>query len=193
MDQAPGPDDSFLAAIGEAQANLAESIERAGLRDDPIRYPLLALGAIIGLFPEFLNRARQPFDPAALARLESAAVKGSDRRANDLARAHNNRTLLTYGGFALGLAISGVAMGYVWGSRATAADVEHADRRVAAAFQDGPDAASAWATLMELNDLPRALSLCTGQRIYTDAAGRRICQLPVYIDPIKRAATEARR
>ena len=42
-----------------------------------------------------LQEARQPLDPAALVRLEQAAVTGADRRAAQLARAHNRRTMLT--------------------------------------------------------------------------------------------------
>lgn len=192
-DHPSASNDPFLTAIQEAQDNLAESIERAGLRDDPIRYPLLALGAVIGLFPEFLSRTRQPLDPAALTRLETAAIKGSDRRAAALARAHNLRTLLLYGGSAVLLAAATLAAGYAWGHSAASASIQQTERRLALAFQDGPDAAAAWATLMELNDLPRAMALCTGPAVYADPAGRGICLLRVYTGPARRVATEAHR
>lgn len=154
-----------------------------------------------GLFVALVSVARaadallgsQILSADGLARLEAAAIKGSDRRAAALARAHNLRTLLLYGGSAVLLAAATLAAGYAWGHSAASASIQQTERRLALAFQDGPDAAAAWATLMELNDLPRAMALCTGPAVYADPAGRGICLLRVYTGPARRVATEAHR
>ena len=73
--------------------------------------------------------------------------------------------------------------GFVWG-RTT---VQQSERRLAAAFSDGPDAANRWAKLMENNDLPQALSYCTGTRTYADQTGRKVCLVGLYVDPPNRS------
>lgn len=116
----PGPagDDPFADLVRQAQDDLAQGVERAGLARDPYRFLMGALSHALGVFPAFVQRldgaidhARQPVDPAAvertIERLEKAAARGADLRAADLARAHNRRTLVTYGGaFAVGILVA---------------------------------------------------------------------------------------
>jgi hypothetical protein len=80
------------------------------------------------------------------------------------------------------------ATAYFWGRAAERVAVQETGQRLAAAFQDGPAAAATWATLMENNDVTRALDYCTGPRSYTDAGGRHVCQVPLYVEPPRRAA-----
>jgi hypothetical protein len=65
------------------------------------------------------------------------------------------------------------------------AAIAETDRRLVAAFQDGPDAARAWAMLMEQNHLPRTLANCKGSTLYADGAGRKVCAMPLYVEPLR--------
>lgn len=193
---ARAPDvDAFGKEVEAAQAELAQGISKAGLRGDPYAVVLSALSEALGLFPAFLGRmdqlserTRLPLDPAALERLERAAAKGAERRAAELARTHARRTVLRYVGLLLlcmGLAGGG---GFLWGRMSAERAVERTEQRLAAALQDGAEAAEGWAILMENNDLRRALDLCTGTRSYADPSGRKVCLLPLYVEAPRRAA-----
>ena len=189
----PGPVDAFEAQVRTAQADLQHGIDRAGLRDDPFRHPLQALSGVMGLFPELVGRltgavdhARQPIDPAAVERaverLEQAAVRGADQRARELARAHNRRTLLTYGGaFAVGILIA-AGVGFAWGQASANAAAHQTEQQLTLAFRDGPGAAAIWANLMRSNDASSMLATCTGLAIKT-IEGRKACNMPVWLDP----------
>ena len=54
-------------------------------------------------------------------------------------------------------------------------------RQVQAAFQDGQEAAKAWLTLMQGNDIRAALGRCTGQAV-TVSGGRKACAVPLWLD-----------
>lgn len=119
---------------------------------------------------------------AALARIERAAVTGADRRTVELARAHTLRTVLIRGGVLIGGVLLALGGGYAWGR----SSVAETDRRLVAAFSDGPDAAAAWVGLMEQNDVLGALAGCKGNRVYADATGRKVCTMPLWIEAPKR-------
>ena len=125
-------------------------------------------------------------DPAALARLEVAAASGAARRAAELTRAYTRRTALLAAISLVAVMTFAVGGDFFWG-RAT---VQQTERRLAAAFSDGADAADRWATLMENNDLLHAMSFCTGKRSYSDQTGRKVCLLALYIDPTVRRPPE---
>ncbi len=198
-----GPVDTFLAQVQAAQADLQHGIDRAGLRDDPFRHPMQALSSIMGLFPGLvgrldgaINQARQPIDPAAVERaverLEQAAVRGADRRAAELARSRNRRTLLTYGGtFAISI-LAAAGGGFAWGQASANAAVRQTDQQLALAYRDGPSAAATWANLMRSNDANLMLAACTGLAVKT-LEGRRACNLPIWLEPpIPAAPSRAR-
>ena len=188
----PGPVDTFAAKVQAAQADLQHGIDRAGLRDDPFRHPMQALSGVMGLFPDLVGRlngaveqARQPIDPAAVERaverLETAAVRGADRRAAELARSRNQRTLLAYGGGLLAaVAVSG-SVGFAWGQALTNAAVYQTEQQLALAFRDGPSAAATWVTLMRSNDAGLMLATCTGVAVKV-IEGRRACNVPLWLD-----------
>ncbi len=189
----PGPVDTFTAKVREAQADLQHGIDRAGLRDDPFRHPLQALSGVMGLFPDLVGQltgaveqARQPLDSAAVERtverLEQAAVRGADRRAAELARSRNRRTLLTYGGtFAISI-LAAAGGGFAWGQASANAAVRQTDQQLALAFRDGPSAAAIWANLVRSNDANLMLAACTGLAVKT-LEGRKACNMPVWLDP----------
>jgi len=121
-----------------------------------------------------------------LNRLQMTIIRGADRRAADLARAHNLRTLFLYGGAFVVSVILAAGGGFWWGHAAAADTIQETEQRLALAFRDGPDAAANWARLMEQNDIGKAVAQCTGQRTYADATGRKACAVPLWIEPPKR-------
>ena len=132
--------------------------------------------------------------PNGMVELIQAAANGADRRTVELTRSHNRRALLTYGSVLVAGALMASGLGFWRGWVAGRASVHNTDQHLSAAFQDGPNAAAAWALLMEQNDLPRALAMCVGPRAYVDQAGRKVCLLPLYVEAPRRGApTEAQR
>lgn len=186
---APAAEPASLAdVVHDARERLARAARVGEMRGDPLCDVLeaisVSLGAQLRLHEAGAERAALPLDPAALVRLEGAAATGAAKRAAELARAHTRRTALLYaGGALLCMALAG-AGGFFLGRTS----VQHTERRIAAAFQDGAEAAEGWAILMENNDLKHALDLCTGNRAYADQSGRKVCLVPLYVEPPRRAA-----
>jgi hypothetical protein len=189
----PGPVDTFTAKVQAAQADLQHGIDRAGLRDDPFRYPLQALSGVLGLFPDLVgqltgavDQARQPLDPVAVeqavVRLEQAALRGADRRAAELARSRSYRALGIYGGVSLAAVLAALGVGFVWGQASANAAVHHTEAQLALPFRDGPSAAAVWANLMRSNDANLMLAACTGLAVKT-LEGRKACNMPIWLDP----------
>jgi len=152
-----------------------------------------ALSTTIGLFPGFLERMedvaermRRPVTDDELNRLQTTIIRGADRRAAELARAHNLRTLLIYGGAFVACVVLAAGGGFWWGQATAADSIQETEQRLALAFRNGPDAATVWVKLMEQNDIGKALAQCTGQRTYVDATGRKACAVPLWIEPPKR-------
>jgi len=185
--------ENFADVVRAAQDDIAMGVDRAGWRDDPLRHPMAALSTTIGLFPPFLERMeavaeqmRRPVTDDELNRLQTAVIRGADRRAADLARAHNLRTLLLYGGAFVACVVLAAVGGFWWGQATAADSIQETEQRLALAFRDGADAAAGWARLMEQNDIGKAVAQCTGQRTYVDATGRKACAVPLWIEPPKR-------
>ncbi len=190
---AAADDEAFAALVLEAQASLAHGVEKAGLGRDPYRFMMGALAQALGVLPAFIGKldgaidqVRQPVDPVAVeqavVRLEQAAVRGADRRAAELARSRNRRTLLTYGGaFAVGI-LAAVGGGFLWGQASANAAVLQTNQQLALAFRDGPSAAAIWANLMRSNDANMLLATCTGLAVKT-LEGRKACNAPIWLDP----------
>lgn len=188
--------------VQDAQQRLARAVSIGTLRNDPLADVVEAVSQSLGVQCELhiscvreyraaaahldqqlrtaVEDARQPLDPAALVRLEKAAVTGTDRRAADLARSRNRRTLLL-GGLAVvvGL-VAAVGGGALWGAAGANERVHETERRLVIAFQDGPDAAAAWVNLMEQNNVVGALSVCRASHTFVDQTGRKACLMPVY-------------
>lgn len=181
---------SPAAAVHTAQERIAHAIRVGHLHGDPLCDALeamsVSLGAQLALHEATVERVTLPADPAALERLECSAATGADRRAMDLARAHNLRTLLVYGGALAGAVLLALGGNFAWGRSSANGAVAQTERRLAAAFEDGPDAAAAWVGLMEQNDLRAALANCKGSSVYADSAGRKVCAMPLYIEPLRR-------
>ncbi len=179
----------FETAIREAQAEIARSVDKGGLRDDPMRYPLAALSTVVGLFPDFLRSmreaagdARQPLDAAAVDRLEKAAAKGASRASAELVQSHNRRSVLV-GSLAVAAAVSaGVGGGFVWGRADATTQFRIADAGFAAVIHYNPVAGTGWLELARLNDYGALMAACHGESGFTDASGRHACMAPLWLD-----------
>lgn len=178
--------DTLDKRVEAAQAELKTSIDRAGLRDDVLRLPLLALSDTIGLFPSLVSElrravddARQPADPAAVARIEAAAAVGANDRAGQLARTHIWRTGAIAGAVLMGVGAMAALGGYLAGRSSAVVTVSAVQ---AAAVRDGPDAAAMWAQLMAANDGTLVARTCKETGARSDG-GRRACVLGLWTEP----------
>ena len=179
--------------IRAAQAQIDRSVLEGKLLEDPIRFPLAALSTTLGALHRLfvdgtltlsrtLDAARQPIGEERLAALERAAVRGADRRAVDLARAHNLRTLLIAAGLLVGVAVAGIGGGYWWGRHAAQADIRETEAGLHAAFSRAPEAAKDWLALMIWNDPRKALAQCQGPAVSVQNS-RRVCAVPLWVEP----------
>lgn len=185
---APQDEDGFAAQIRRAQDELAESVERAGLARDPYRFVTAAIAHTLGVFPSVLERleaaverARQPVDPASVQRLETAAASGAAKRAAELARAANRRTMLTAVAAVVGALIVTGTGGYWWGYHAQTAAITSTEAGVAAAFRDGPGAAASWLGFMQANDANLIREACAKSTVKA-ADGRHACAVGLWVD-----------
>jgi hypothetical protein len=188
-------DPETSAVIHAAQDALAREIRKAELVDDPVAPALLAMGKMLdGLHQLFgatvegfhattqtldqraAEILRHPIAPDALARLEQAASTGADRRAAELARAHNRRSMLVQVAMVVGGLVIGAGIGYGTANVRLTAAVAGLDRRLT-----GPDALQ-WLGLMRDNDIARAARSCASQ------AGGTACSFALWTDPPPAAA-----
>jgi hypothetical protein len=183
----PEDEDGF-AQIRQAQDELADSVERAGLARDPYRFVTGAISHTLGVFPSVLERlegaverARQPVDPAALQRLEAAAASGAAKRAAELARAANLRTFPGGGNDPTVAVLAAGAGGFWWGRHTQAVEIASTETGIAAAFRDGPGAAAAWLDFMQANDGNLVRDVCAKSTVKT-ADGRHACAVGLWVD-----------
>ena len=204
--QAPNPaelDQRLGQRVSAAQQRMARAVVVGRLQGDPLADLVEAMAQALGVQHELhrasvlqyrqasahleqqlrvaLDAGRQPLDPAALVRLEEAAVTGADRRAAALARAHNRRTVLTaVAAVIAALVVTGVG-GYGWGHRAQSAAIASTETGVAAAFRDGAGAAASWLGFMQANDGNLVREACAKSTVKA-ADGRRACAVGLWID-----------
>lgn len=182
----PAPVEDAGTAIRAAQAELERAVAKAALQNDPMRHAFAGLSAALGAFAAGIEAVRRPLDPAAQAELvrkaAAAAADGARREAARLARGASRRFAFGAGlGVAL-LVLGAAGGGYAWGRAAEAARARDAAGALAAALRDGSASARAWLRLMESNDIEAALRRCEGRAVWTDAAGRRACAVPLWLD-----------
>jgi hypothetical protein len=195
-----GPDEAG-EAVRHAQAELERAVREGNLTKDPMRFALGALAVTLGAQHQLhvdnvrqlravvadveqqmsaaIEVARQPVDPTAIKRLETAAATGAARHAAELARAHRWRTIVIAAAVLVGGVVAGAAGGVLaerHSQIATEAGI------TAEAFSDGPAAAAAWLNLMRANDVVGTLATCTGKSVVV-ADGRRACGVAMWLDP----------
>lgn len=180
-------------AVTSAQCDLAASIDRASLRNDPYSHLLRAMSLTIGLFPEFLremrdtaDQGRLPLDPAALARLEQAAAEGASRAAAGLVRVQARRSALGIAAALVTCLVGGASGGYWWGHGAAIRQFSTAEAGFSALVHDDPSAAAGWLALVRNNDYAKVMRACAGASAFSDK-GRRACLAPVWLDDVQAA------
>lgn len=187
----PSGDDQVLAGILAARADLDGAVSKAAMTGDPIHYLLAACSAALGAFGSGIQAIQHPIDALeverAVERLEQAAGRGADRRAAEMARAHNRRTLLLCGGIFTASVLAAIGGGFLWGRASANAAVQQTEQHLDLAFRNGPAVAATWANLMRSNDAGLALAGCTGQALKV-MDGRRACNVPLWLDPPALAA-----
>jgi len=118
---AVGEDRSFVAAIQEARADIANGIDRGGLRHDPLRYPLAALSTVVGLFPGLLDEIHRAHAPWTQDERRAAVADAVARMDARLAWRMIQFNRWAAGlALLLGMAMAGAAWGggYWWGYHA---------------------------------------------------------------------------
>lgn len=177
--------DEFEAQIQQAQNELLESVEKAGLGRDPYRFAVGAIAHTLGVFPAIVRRLEAgndrlvtQFDPAAVARVEKAAANGAERRVTALVRAHRWRTVLIAAAVIVGALAVGGAAGFLAGRNT---QIATGSRLEAAAFRDGSDAADTWLNLMQANNGNAVRSACAAATAVTDG-GRKACAIGLWVE-----------
>src|SRR4051812_10085870 len=125
--------------------------------------------------------ARQPVDPAAIRRLETAAAGGAAKRAAELARAANLRTFLLAGTITAVAVLAAGAGGFWWGRHTQAVEIASTEAGITAAFRDGPGAAAAWLNFMQANDGNLVRDVCAKSTVKTPD-GRHPCAVGLWGD-----------
>ena len=98
-------------------------------------------------------------------------------------RAVTLKTALTFGGFAVALALGVSLAGYGAGWQAGHTSALSASGALAGAIhQAGPEAESALVSMVRANNLGEAWAACQKSAI-ADKDGRRVCAMPMWADP----------
>lgn len=201
----PGELENQLARhVTAAQQRMARAVLVGKLQNDPLADVVEAMAQALGVQHEIhragvrrqveasvqleqqlraaVEDARQPIDPAALIRLEEAAATGADRRAAELARSRNWRTVLIAIAILAGTGIA-TGLGGYWMGRDARASTETA--LTEAAFRSGPAAAELWLRLMQANDGAAVVKTC-GETTTRPDGSHRACGLGLWLDPAPR-------
>jgi hypothetical protein len=169
-----------LADVVDAMAQalgVQHEIHRAGVRQQ-----LQASATLEQQLHAAVEEARQPIDPASIDRLEKAAVTGADRRAAELARSRNWRTLLIAVTVLVGTGFA-TGLGGYWVGRHS--QVATGTALTEAAFRSGPAAADLWLRLMQANDGNAVMKTCAETTTRPDGT-HRACGLGLWLDPAPR-------
>ena len=177
------------ATIREAQAELERAVVKAGLTNDPIRYLLEATSGALGAFLVGIEAMRRPMDTELRATLTAAHSDAMRREGKRLVASNIRRDAFLAG---LGVVVLVVATGagcYAWGRSAEATRSREVGGALAASLRDGSASGQRWLDLMHGNDILAALKRCEGNAVTRDAAGRRACAVPLWIDAPSASAT----
>ena len=162
------------------------------LHDQAVRYFRDASGRLDRQYHEtiqrtalVLKRGEQAMEARQTAIVEQIAPKIA-ASVNDAVRRHTKtvqwKTLSGWGIAVLVLALLPSAFAYTAGLSTGRAEGEIASQTIQAAMKGGPDAATAWATLMAANNPVPELATCR-KTVATGADGRHYCTMPIWLDP----------
>ena len=183
-----GEDRTFIEAIQDARADIANGIDQGGLRHDPLRYPLAALSTIVGLFPAFLDeiqRARAPWTEDERRTAIADAVARMDARLVQRLAQFNRWAIVIAALLGMAIVLGAWSGGYWWGYRAA----ENRLAPVPAALGEALTSreAAIWLTLIQNNDIDRVRRTCTGQN------GREACAFTLWTEPVSPARVKETR
>lgn len=114
--------EAFEQQIANAQAELAASIERAGLRRDVLRHPIEAIGTAIATLPGFVRLIDERVGPRPQLQLDEQAVRQighmvvftTERIAGEQLRAQRRDQAITLLGILLVAMIAAAGLAF-WG------------------------------------------------------------------------------
>ncbi len=193
--------------IENMQADIERTVQLAGLRNDPT-LPLLkvlatsynlqwrlhdqailhqrdASGQLDRQVAESIRQGETALQANKLSIVEQLApmiAKEVSRITKNRLWTVKLRTGLIGTAVLASLMILGGCLTYGTGYTAGRAQGESNGKVISEAMMAGPGAATAWSTIMALNDPVRALAACK-QSITSDDEGRRSCSLPIWLDP----------
>lgn len=173
------------AAIGRARADLRLAASKAELEGDPLGAVLDAFGSSLGAMGELLDHveaSRQPMDASARAEMTRQLVQACRADFVRQAGAQSRRAAVLSGVSAAVLLLGALGGGYLWGRSTEAVEVRESSSVIRAALSDGSVSARAWADAIRRNDLVGLLARCEGRAVWADAAGRRACAVPLWLD-----------
>jgi hypothetical protein len=195
------------AKLAEAQAAMLQAASAAVVKGDPLAGQLQALALCVGGLTqiyeasedtrlEIAHTFRTQTDIVAsdaIAKVHASGMSIVEQLAPKLSAITEEtlrrniwmmklRTILWGGGGLIALMAVGGCFTYGTGYNAGRTQGESNGRVISEAMNAGPGAASAWSTIMAMNDPVRALAACK-EAISTDDEGRRSCSLPIWLDP----------
>jgi hypothetical protein len=129
-----------------------------------------------------IRESRRPISKEELGALQHAAIRGFTGQAAEFVHTYQRRTTLITAGVLFGVAAACLGSGYWWGHRSAKAVIAETETGLQTAFQNGPEAARQWWSLMAWNDPRKALAKCQGQAVHVEG-GRRACDVPLWIEP----------
>lgn len=204
----PRTSDELGREIERMQAELDHATQLGGLRNDPTLPLIRALSASLGLqwrlhdqavgyfhsassrldrqLADTIAQGEQALETRRVAIVEKLAPVLADlttKNARAWSRAVTLKTALTFGGFAVALALGVGAAGYGAGWEAGHTSALGASGALAGAvLRAGPAAESALVGMVRANNLVDAWSRC--QKTATaDREGRRVCSMPMWAEP----------
>ena len=174
-------------AMRQACTDLEAAAETARVERDPLA-PVLAglsssLGAMVALQAR-MEASREPLDAKARAEMTRQLVGACRADFVRQAIGQSRRLALLSGVGAAVLLLGALGGGYLWGRSTEVADVRAASGVIRAALSDGSTSAQAWADAIRRNDLVGLLARCQGRAVWADAAGRRACAVPLWLDEV---------
>lgn len=208
MDAIAGEAGSLRDKVEGAQAALARAIAKANLTGDPLGPALEAmsdsLGAQLALHQantghfrdvterldvsvaDAIRRGEQALDVRRIAVVEALAPELAKQTARSV-RAWNRtvtlKTAVSYGAFAVSLALGVGLAGYGAGWQAGhVSTLEAAGALAGALHQAGPDAEAALVSMVRANNIAEAWAQCRRSAAIGEE-GRRVCSMPMWADP----------
>jgi len=208
MDAIIGEAGSLRAKVEGAQTALTRAIAKANLTGDPLGQALEAmsdsLGAQLALHQantghfrsvterldvsvaDAIRHGEQALDTRRIAIVEALAPELAKQTARSV-RAWNRtvtlKTALSYGAFAVSLALGVGLAGYGvgWQAGHTSA-LEASGALVGALHQAGPDAEAALVSMVRANNVTEAWGQCR-KSATIGKEGRRVCVMPMWAEP----------